>query len=95
MSVLTQGDSTLHSIEVSQSEVPHLFLLATHTFESPVQGVSFLSKKGIDPRKVEFTQAWCFAKSALQGISFTVPRVKVQSRIFLGLGKIDYLSDSI
>nr|XP_039251900.1 coronin-7-like [Styela clava] len=76
--IVSKGDATIQSLEISENEPPHLFRIATFSNDAPVQGISLLSKKNIDVKKVEFAQGWCLSKNTLQPMSFTVPRVKME-----------------
>ena len=49
-------------------------------FESPgiQQGVSFLPKRMCDVRSIEIAKAWRMTQTAVESLSFTVPRLKVR-----------------
>ena len=77
--VFPQGDRTIDTFEVSEEE-PHLFACASFKMETALQGVSFLPKRVCDVRAVEVERGWRLTDHGVDGFTFTVPRVKVNSR---------------
>ncbi|RUS74895.1 hypothetical protein EGW08_017341 [Elysia chlorotica] len=71
-----RGDRIINTFEVAEEE-PHLFACAPFKMESALQGVSFLPKRVCDVRKVEVARAWRLTDHGIEGLSFTVPRVKM------------------
>ena len=77
-----QGDSSLYAFEISE-EFPHFYELSTVHCNGPHKAFSFLPKKCVNVRDVEFAKAACLTATTIEHFSFTVPRVKVGVFIFL------------
>ncbi|GFS07500.1 coronin [Elysia marginata] len=73
----SQGDRIINTYEVSEEE-PHLFACAPFKMETALQGVSFLPKRVCDVRAVEVARAWRLTDHSVEGLTFTVPRVKME-----------------
>ncbi|KAK3780932.1 hypothetical protein RRG08_052087 [Elysia crispata] len=72
-----RGDRIINTYEVAEEE-PHLFPCAPFKMETALQGVSFLPKRVCDVRAVEVARAWRLTDSGIEGLTFTVPRVKME-----------------
>lgn len=73
--VTGKGDSTIYAFEITD-EVPYICPLSHHRCTSLHQGLSFLPKNQCDVTIVEFAKAFRLTNSAVEPLSFTVPRIK-------------------
>ncbi|ESO90597.1 hypothetical protein LOTGIDRAFT_163798 [Lottia gigantea] len=70
-----RGDRQIFAYEIS-TEHPHLFPLATSSFGTIHQALSYQTKDKCNVRDVEFATAWRLTKTTIEPIVFNIPRVK-------------------
>ncbi|KAL4230650.1 Coronin-7 [Mactra antiquata] len=70
-----RGEGTILAIEVSE-EYPHLYPLETTKLDGLHQSIDIMSKTTCNVRNVEIARLWRLTQTAIEPISFTVPRVK-------------------
>jgi len=71
-----KGENSLFAYEVAL-EPPHIFALSPFKSPDSSQGYAFLRNKNtLNVREIEFARAYRLSNTAIEPVSFTVPRVK-------------------
>ncbi|KAN0064848.1 hypothetical protein ACQY0O_001905 [Thecaphora frezii] len=72
----SKGERLISTYEVRVEGSQPFTALSTFQHQQPQLGVAFLSKKDVDPRKVEIAISYRIEKGEIRRVSWTVPRLR-------------------
>jgi hypothetical protein len=72
--VLMQGDGNIRFYEMVENDNSVLYYLEEHKTSEPQRGLAFMPKRGVNVNEIEITRAYKLLNTAVEPISFKVPR---------------------